>query len=54
MRLKGSRLASAVDGSDDFVGIGGPNGGLRVMVGLAEIAVDGSLKIDDGAEHAAL
>ena len=44
-------LAPSVDGSDDLVGIGRPGEGLRVMVGLVEVAVDGGLEVDDRAEH---
>ena len=39
---------------DDLVGIGGPEEGLGVTVGLGEVAVDGGLEVDDGAEDAAL
>src|SRR3954470_20848813 len=48
------RLVPAYDGGDDLVGVCGPGEGLGVMVGLVEIAVDGGLEVDDGAEHAAL
>ena len=37
----------ALDGGDDFVGIGGPDEGLWAVVGLGEEAVDGGLEIDD-------
>ena len=47
-------MAPAVDGGDDLVGIGGPDEGLGVMIGLVEVAVDGGLEVDDGAEDAAL
>ena len=47
-------MAPAVDGRDDLVWVGGPDEGLGVMVGLFEIAVDGGLQIDNGAEDAAL
>ena len=43
----------APDGSDDFVGIGGPGEGLGVIVGFAQEGVDGGLEIDDRSEHAA-
>jgi hypothetical protein len=46
------RLAPAVDGGDDFVGVGGPDEGLGVVVGLVEVAVDGGLEIDDAEEGA--
>src|SRR5436309_5876886 len=44
----------ALDGDDDFVGIGGPGEGLWVVVGLIEEAVDGGLEVDDRAEYATL
>ena len=44
----------ALDGGDDFVGIGGPDEGLGVVVVLGEEAVDGGLQVDDGVEDAAL
>ncbi len=47
-------MAPSVDGRDDLVGVCGPGEGLGVMVGLVEIAVDGSLEFDDGSERAAL
>jgi hypothetical protein len=40
-------LAPTSDGSDDFIGIGGPHEGLGVIVGFLEKAVDGGLQIDD-------
>src|SRR5260221_6234787 len=43
-----------IDGSDDFIGVGGPDEGLRVMVGLGDEAVDGGLEVDDRAKDAAL
>ena len=43
----------ASDGSDDFVGIGGPGEGLRLLVVLGEKAIDGGLEVDDGVEDAA-
>jgi len=43
----------AFDGSDDFVGIGGPHEGLGVIVGFLREAVDGCLEIDDRAEDPA-
>jgi hypothetical protein len=46
-------LVPASDGSDDFVGVGGPHEGSRVIVGFPEEAVDGGLEIDDRAEDAA-
>ena len=47
-------MAPAVDGGDDLVWIGGPDERLWVLIGLGEIAVDGGLEVDDGAEDAAL
>jgi hypothetical protein len=46
-------LVPASDGSDDFVGIGGPGEGLRLLVVLGEKAIDGGLEVDDGVEDAA-
>ena len=43
-----------MNGGDDLGGVCGPEEGLRVMVGLVEIAVDGGLEVDDRSEHAAL
>jgi len=40
-------LVPTFDGSDDFIGIGGPHEGLGVIVGFLEKAVDGGLQIDD-------
>ena len=36
-----------------MVGVGGPDEGLGIGIGLGEEAVDGGLKVDDGAEDAA-
>ena len=47
-------MAPAVDGGDDFVGIGGPDERLGVVVGLIDVAVDGGLEVDDGSKDAAL
>ena len=46
-------LVPSSDGGDDFVGIGGPDEGLGIGVGLVEEAVDGGLEVDDRAEDAA-
>jgi hypothetical protein len=43
----------AVDDGEDAVGIGGPDEGLWRGVMLGDVAVDGGLKIDDGAERPA-
>src|SRR6516225_5133632 len=45
-------LAPSINGSDDFVRIGGPDKGLGRMIGLGDEAVDGGLgfpSIDDEA-----
>ena len=42
------------DGGDDFIGIGSPDEGFGIIVGLPQEAVDGGLEVDDRAEHAAL
>jgi hypothetical protein len=47
-------LVPASDGGDDFVGVGGPLERLGLSAVVVEEAVDGGLKIDDGAESAAL
>jgi hypothetical protein len=47
-------LAPSLDGSDDLVGIGSPDEGLGIMIGLRDEAVDGGLELDEGAEDAAL
>ena len=44
----------ALDGGDDFVGVGGPDEGFWLGIGFFDEAVDGGLEIDDGAEDAAL
>jgi hypothetical protein len=45
---------SALDLLDDVVWVGGPDEGLGVVVGFGKKAVDGSLQLDQRAEHAAL
>ena len=45
-------MVPALDGGDDFVGIGGPCEGLWLVVVLGEETVDGSLEVDDGVEDA--
>ncbi len=44
----------SLDGGDDAVGVGGPDEGFGVMVGLGDEAVDGGLQVGDGTEHAPL
>ena len=44
----------ASDGGDDFVGIGGPGEGPRLLIVLIEEAVDRGLQVGDGAKDAAL
>jgi len=39
-------LVPASDGSDDLVGIGGPDERLGVVISLGEEALDGGLEID--------
>jgi hypothetical protein len=46
-------LVPTFDGSDDFIGIGGPHEGLGVVVGFLQEAVDGGLEIDNRAEDPA-
>ena len=38
---------------EDAVGGFGPDEGLGIIVVFLEVSVDGGLKVDDGAEHAA-
>jgi hypothetical protein len=42
-----------VDLFDDGIGVGGPEEGFGIVVGLAQEAVDGGLEIDDAFEDAA-
>ena len=44
----------AADGGEDALRVGGPSEGSGVGVVLADVAVDGGLKVDDADEHAAL
>ena len=44
----------ALHGSNDAVGVSGPDEGLGIGIGLGEEAVDGGLEFDDGSEYAAL
>ena len=46
-------MVPTFDGSDDFIGIGGPHEGLGVIVGFLQEAVDGGLEIDNRAEDPA-
>jgi hypothetical protein len=39
---------------DYFVGIGGPDKGLGLKIGLGDEAIDGGLDLDEGVEDAAL
>jgi hypothetical protein len=48
------RLVPALDGGDNFVGIGCPGEGVGLLVVLGKEAVDGGLEVDDGVEDAAL
>ena len=45
---------SAPDGGDDFVWIGGPGEGLRLLIVLFEEAVDCGLQVGDGPKDAPL
>ena len=47
-------MVPTFDGSDDFVGVGGPCERFGLPIVFGEEAVDGGLQIDDGAEDAAL
>jgi hypothetical protein len=47
-------LVPAFDGSDDFVGIGGPGEGLGFLVMLGKEAVDGGLEVDERMKDSAL
>jgi len=47
-------LAPSCCSGDDFVGIGGPDERLRLLVVVGDEAVDGGLKVDDAPEDAAL
>src|SRR5512133_2814077 len=47
-------MVPALDGGDDAVWVGGPDERLRVAVGFGDEAMNGSLQLDDRAEHAAL
>ena len=47
-------MLPAIDSGEYAFGIGGPDEGLGIGVGLCEEAVDGGLQIGDGSEDAAL
>jgi hypothetical protein len=47
-------LSPSPDLLDDGVRVRGPDEGLRVIVGLDEVSIDGGLEIDDALEHACL
>ena len=47
-------LLPARDGGEDVIGIGGPGEGLWVFIVLGDVAVDGGLEVDKGAEDPAL
>src|ERR1700757_2214671 len=47
-------LPPAIDGGNDFVGIGRPDEGLWFIVRLGEEAVDGGLEVNDRVKDAAL
>ena len=47
-------MVPSFGGGDDAVWVGGPGEGLGIIVGLFDEAVDGGLKIGDGAKDEAL
>src|SRR3954471_13594456 len=47
-------LLPTLDGGEDAFGVGGPDEGFGIGVGLGHEAVDGELQVDDGLEDAAL
>jgi hypothetical protein len=47
-------LFPAPDLLDDGIGVGGPDEGFGIVVGLAQEAVDGGLQVGDAFEDAAL
>src|SRR3954471_8066305 len=47
-------LLPTFDGGEDAFGVGGPDEGFGIGVGLGHEAVDGELQVDDGLEDAAL
>ena len=44
----------APDRGDDFVWVGGPGEGLRLLIVVLKEAVDRGLQVDDGSKDAAL
>jgi len=44
----------ALHGSNDAIGVSGPDEGLGIGIGFREEAVDGGLEFDDRAEYAPL
>ncbi len=42
------------DGSDDVIGIGGPDEGFALPVVRGEVAIDSGVEVDDGMEDVAL
>jgi hypothetical protein len=49
-----SNLVPSAHSGDDFVGVGGPDEGLGLLIVLVEEPVDRGLKVCDGSEHTAL
>ena len=47
-------LLPTLDGGEDAFGVGGPDEGFAIGVGLGHEAVDRELQFDDGLEDAAL
>ena len=43
----------SADGCDDLIGIGGPDEGFSMSVGVGDEAVDGGLQLDDRGKQAA-
>ena len=47
-------MVPTFDGGDDVIRVGGPDEGLRMVIGFFDEAVDRRLELDDRAEDAAL
>ena len=47
-------MVPASDSGDDLVGIGGPDEGFGIVIGLGEEAFDGSVEIEERSEDALL